>query len=169
MLAPGACCEQCADAVCAGVLCDAPTECGNGETWERPNGACCAACVPEEPGTVGCVDIACPLDMVCAAGYIRGDLVGGCCYQCLPDPLFCKADDDCVLADRPRDCCGCPEVISTRALDDDACWYAVDDPRPIPEECYPDAYCDAVCGACPDYGQALCLQNRCVERPLVSD
>jgi len=168
MLAPGACCEQCEEQACENVLCAGPTECGDGETWERPPGACCAACIPEEPGNVTCVDIACQ-STGCANGYVRGDLVGGCCYACLPDPLFCEDASDCVRADRPRDCCGCPQVISTRALDDDACWYAVDDPRPIPDACYPEAYCDALCGACPDPGQVLCLQNRCIELPLTAD
>jgi len=169
MLAPGACCEECAGSGCENVLCAGPTECGSGQSWQRPAGACCGSCLPDEPGNVACLEIACPSDKNCSAGYIRGDIVGGCCYDCLPDPLFCEDASDCVLADRPRDCCGCPEVISTRALDDDACWYAVNDPRPIPDECYPDAICDALCGACPNPGQVMCLQNRCVELPLTDD
>ncbi|HEY6728827.1 MAG TPA: hypothetical protein VI197_32675, partial [Polyangiaceae bacterium] len=97
---------------------------------------------------------------------VRGDLMGGCCYECLPDPLFCEQNADCVLADRPHECCGCPEVISRRALDDDACWYSLAEPRTIPPECYPEFTCDALCGACPDSGSAVCVDNRCTQEIL---
>lgn len=163
----GSCCAECAaPLLCEGVMCDAPTECPTGYSYERPDGACCAACLPDDPANVACPEIECPDDKTCAAGYTRGDLVGGCCHQCLPDPLYCDDNTDCVIADRPRPCCGCPEVMSTRALDDDPCWSNVDEPRSIPDECYPDQYCDALCGACPDRGQIECVQNRCVEVPL---
>jgi hypothetical protein len=66
------------------------------------------------------------------------------------------------MADRPRACCGCAEAISKRALDDDACWTPVTDPRPIPEECYPDVTCDRLC-ECPVPGTAICVENRCIE------
>lgn len=158
----GYCCPRCIETLCEGVTCDAPIDCGDGRTFTRPDGACCSGCIPDAPNTVGCVAIECPQENRCAAGFIRGDLLGGCCYECLPDPLYCDSDDDCVLANRPRSCCGCPEVISTRALDDDACWYSVLDPRPVPEECFLDAACDAACAPCPDPGVTACVNNRCM-------
>lgn len=164
---PGYCCPQCVEELCSNVHCDGPSECGEGRTFTRPSGACCAGCMPDEPGTVGCVEIACPADDNCAKGYVPGDRMGGCCYECLPDPLYCEEDADCVIADRPRTCCGCPEVISKRALDDDACWSPLSDPRPIPEECYPDVICDAVCGACAEPGLVACIDNRCIEDILL--
>jgi hypothetical protein len=94
---------------------------------------------------------------------VAGDKAGGCCYECLPDPLYCVDSADCVIADRPRSCCGCAEVISTRALADDPCWTPVDEPRDIPEECYPEVICDALCDACPDPGEAACVYNRCTQ------
>ncbi|HEU5073574.1 MAG TPA: hypothetical protein VFU02_05365 [Polyangiaceae bacterium] len=164
---PGYCCPQCVEELCSDVLCDGPSECGEGRTFTRPAGACCAGCMPDEPGSVACVEIACPPDDNCAKGYVPGDRMGGCCYECLPDPLYCEQNADCVIADRPRTCCGCPEVISKRALEDDACWSPVSDPRPIPEECYPDVICDAVCGACAEPGVAVCVDNRCIEDILL--
>lgn len=158
----GACCPVCADAGCEGVVCEGPTECDAGYVFSRPDGACCGSCVPGPEGVL-CPDIPCPPEPSCALGYIAGQAVGACCSQCLPDPLYCADSRDCVLADRPRSCCGCPEVISTRALDDDPCWSPVGMPRDIPEECYPDAICDAFCGACPDPGEAVCQNNRCVQ------
>lgn len=160
---PGYCCPQCIEELCDGVTCTPPIDCGEGRTFTRPDGACCSGCLPDEPGSVGCVDIACPGDDACAKGFLRGDLLGGCCYECLPDPLYCEQDADCVIADRPRSCCGCPEIMSERALDDDACWTPVADPRPIPEECYPEVTCDRECDACPEPGGAWCLGNRCME------
>lgn len=160
---PEYCCPQCVEALCEGVMCSPPYDCGSGRTFTRPDGACCSGCMPDEPGSVGCVDIACPVEDNCAQGYLRGDLMGACCYECLPDPLYCEQDADCVIADRPRSCCGCPEVISTRALADDACWTPVADPRPIPDECYPEVTCDRECDACPEPGGAWCVDNRCLE------
>lgn len=163
---PGYCCPQCVEALCDGVMCDAAYDCGAGRTFTRPDGACCSGCMPDDPGSVGCVDIACPVDNICAKGFQRGDLMGACCYECLPDPLYCETNDDCVIADRPRECCGCPEVISTRALNDDACWTPVADPRPIPEECYPEVTCDRECDLCADPGTAVCVNSRCTQEIL---
>lgn len=159
----GACCSECAHLQCEGVVCDGPTECGAGSSFSRPAGACCAACL-QPPDAVACSLIGCPEQpQYCPPGYVAGDLAGGCCYECLPDPLYCVADTDCALANRPRTCCGCEEVISTRALDDDPCWVPVGEPWDIPEECYPDFTCDAVCGACPDPGGVVCENNRCTQ------
>jgi hypothetical protein len=163
--APGACCPSCPPpqpGSCQGVECLAAGTCSPGHTWSRPSGACCAGCVPD-PAGVACDAIVCEVTS-CAPGYVRGDLVGGCCYDCLPDPLYCTEDSDCVLADRPRPCCGCPEVISTRRYTEDPCWSALNAPRVIPQECYPDFVCDAVCGPCAEPGQARCVERRCVEK-----
>lgn len=157
---PGFCCPQCVEPACSNVVCDGPTECADGWTFSRPDGACCAGCIPDEP--VPCPEIACPQGNPCPKGYVRGDYVGGCCSECLPDPAFCEFHEECVMADRPRTCCGCAEAISKRALDDDACWTPVADPRPIPQECYPDFTCDALC-ECPAPGVAICVENRCIE------
>jgi hypothetical protein len=134
--------------------------CGPGYMLGKPPGACCEGCVPV-PGGVACTEQACPTGNQCPTGYVRGDLVGGCCYDCLPDPLYCSSAADCVVADKPRTCCGCPEPISTRQYNEDPCWSAPDNPRPIPQECYPDAICGAVCGMCPPAGTASCFENRC--------
>jgi len=144
-----------------GVICEPPVECPMGYNWSRPSGACCAGCIAD--GGPSCVEIACP-NQVCPAGYVPGDVTGtGCCYECVPDPLYCTADSECMIADRPRPCCGCPEAISTRAYDEDACWYTPEAPRPIPLECYPMNVCDALCAPCPPPGFAACAQNRCVQ------
>ena len=162
----GTCCSECADLQCNGVVCDGPTACEAGYVFKRPDGACCADCVPD-PETVVCADDGeCLLEVHCALGYVAGDLVGGCCDDCLPDPLYCLEDSDCTLANRPRTCCGCDEVISTRALDDDPCWVPVGEPRDIPEECYSEATCDAPCGACPEAGPVACVGYRCRQLPL---
>lgn len=160
---PDHCCPQCVDLLCSGVVCQGPSDCGDGRTYSRPDGACCAGCMPLEPAL--CPELGCP-DDTCPKGYVSGDAVGGCCTECLPDPLYCEVSDDCVAADRPRECCGCPEIISKRALDDDACWSPSSDPRPIPDACYPDVTCDAVCGACPPTGVPVCVDNRCVGHVL---
>jgi hypothetical protein len=135
-------------------------DCGEGYELSQPEGACCKGCVPK-PGGVACREIACPPDDVCPPGYVRGDLVGGCCYDCVPDPLFCNDANDCVTADRPRSCCGCPEAISRRMYDADECWSDVQAPRMIPQSCYPQVTCDAVCGMCPPPGPLLCANHRC--------
>lgn len=145
---------------CSGVECTGRTECPDGRTYGRPDGACCAGCIPDEPAP--CPEIACPPGNDCPKGYVRGDYVGGCCSECLPDPAYCEFHEECVMANRPRTCCGCAEAISKRALDDNACWTPVTDPRPIPEECYPDVTCDALC-ECPAPGVAICVDYRCIE------
>jgi hypothetical protein len=117
--------------------------------------------MPKQPGSVACLEIACPENNECPLGYVRGDKVGGCCYQCLPDPLFCNEEAECVMADRPRSCCGCPEVISRRAYDADACWSDVTAPRMIAQSCYPQVVCDALCAACPPPLHATCIDHRC--------
>lgn len=164
MTPPGHCCPQCVDLLCAGVVCEEPEDCGGERTYTRPDGACCAGCMPDEPAT--CPDIECPPDVTCPLGYVQGTLLDGCCSECLPDPLYCQTRDDCVRVDRPRACCGCPEVISVRALDDDPCWRPVEASRPFPDECYPDAYCDVLCGECPEWGTLECISNRCVDLQL---
>jgi hypothetical protein len=159
---PGQCCPTCPPPLtgCEGVMCLPVAECGEGYELKRPEGACCEGCVPK-PGGVGCLEIACPPDKTCPAGYVRGDLVGGCCYDCVPDPQYCRDVADCVVADRPRPCCGCPEAISQRQYAADECWSDVNAPRMIPMECYPQMTCDAVCGACPEPGPLLCASHRC--------
>ncbi len=159
---PGDCCPTCPppQSGCDGVTCQPVTECGQGYELARPEGACCEGCVPK-PGAVACLDLACSPDKTCPPGYVRGDLVGGCCYDCAPDPLFCNDVADCVTADRPRSCCGCPEAISQRMYDADECWSDVNAPRMIPQSCYPQVTCDAVCGVCPAPGPLSCASHRC--------
>jgi len=158
---PGHCCAECVALACEGVECEQPIECASGRTYSRPEGACCAGCMPDGPAS--CNDIECAPDVACAPGYVRGDLMGGCCYECLPDPLYCESAHDCVRADRPSSCCGCPEVISTRALDDNPCWRPVEASHPLPDECYPDPSCDIICDECPELGAPDCIDNRCMD------
>lgn len=159
---PGECCPTCPTpaASCEGVTCQPVTECGAGYEPSQPEGACCKGCVPK-PGGVACREIACPADTACPPGYVRGDLVGGCCYDCVPDPLFCSDANDCLAADRPRSCCGCPEAISRRMYDADPCWSDLNAPRMIPQSCYPQVTCDALCGMCSPPGPSLCSNQRC--------
>jgi hypothetical protein len=162
----GQCCPICPPTppTCLGVSCEPVMACPMGYEQKRLPGACCEGCYAT-PGGVGCVDIACPPNN-CPLGYVPGSVYGGCCYDCVPDPLFCDSITDCVIADRPRPCCGCPEAITTREYAQDACWSAVDMPRMIPQECYPQFTCDAVCGACPPPGKALCAEHRCIQMGL---
>ena len=160
---PGQCCPTCPppQPSCKDVMCTPVMECGMGYTLAQPPGACCQGCVPN-PGGVACPKIACG-DTTCPLGYVRGDLVGGCCTDCVPDPLFCHDASECVVADRPRPCCGCPEAISTRQYAADACWSALDMPRMIPDSCQPQFVCNVVCQPCAPPGAVSCLNHRCVE------
>lgn len=162
---PGQCCPTCPPPLqgCANVKCQPVMACPAGYVIGQPPGACCEGCVPQ--GGVACVDIACP-PSACPLGYVGGDAVGGCCTDCVPDRLFCNDDSECVIADRPRSCCGCPEPVTRREYDADACWSDVDMPRPIPKACYPQVTCDALCGACPPPLNAVCSNHRCQQTAL---
>jgi hypothetical protein len=149
--------SSCEDVTCRSI----EEECTDGYELGHPPGACCAACMPK-PGGVYCNEIGC-LSTRCPVGYVRGDRVGGCCYDCFPDPLYCREDADCVLADKPRACCGCAEAITRRQFEAEPCWSQVGSPRSVPPTCYPTATCDAVCAPCSAVGlAAVCSQNRCV-------
>lgn len=162
VIKPGECCPTCPPtrSGCETVTCQPVMACSAGYELAQPEGACCKGCVPKAGG-VACTEIACPPDDVCPAGYVRGDLVGGCCYDCVPDPLYCVEANDCVVADRPRSCCGCPEAISERMYEADECWSDVNAPRMIPQSCYPQVTCGQVCGQCPPPGPLLCSNHRC--------
>jgi hypothetical protein len=157
----GQCCSTCPPPPqgCEGVMCTPPGACAMGSTLGQPPGACCRGCVPD-PGGISCPKIACG-DTACPLGYVRGDLVGGCCTSCLPDPLFCNDNSECVIADRPRPCCGCPEAINMRQYEADPCWSAIGQPRMIPQSCQPQAVCDALCNVCPAPGGVSCANHRC--------
>jgi hypothetical protein len=157
----GACCDVCmpVDNACDTVMCGSPPpDCPTGRSWRRPAGACCAACVPDEPPS--CPEIACNPDLQCAPGFVVGDGVNGCCFERVPDPLYCVANDDCVVATKPSGCCSCPEVISRRLYDEDKCWVGADD-RPVPLECSGDIACDVACAPCPNPGEPWCVDGRC--------
>jgi hypothetical protein len=161
----GQCCPSCPTSLvgCDNVSCQGDTGCPAGYGFGQPPGACCAGCVPQ-PGGVMCPTVACPRN-VCPLGYVNGVVVGGCCTECVPDAQFCNDDSECVLADRPQACCGCPAPISVRSYNDDPCWSDVHAPRKIPSSCYPQIKCDEVCGACSPPGLAACQNHRCVELP----
>lgn len=149
---------------CQDVECQPVTSCPPDYTSSQPAGACCEGCVPN-PGGAACPKVACP-HSVCPLGYVRGDLVGGCCTECVPDALFCNEDSECVIADKPRACCGCPEVITRRQYDADPCWSGPPTPRKIPQSCYPEVVCGAVCSPCPSLQRAVCQNHRCVDSGL---
>lgn len=156
----GLCCPICPPPLgCQKVECQPVMGCPSGYVLSQPAGACCQGCVPQ-PGGVACPKVACP-HSVCPLGYVNGSLVGGCCTECVPDALFCNDDRDCVVADKPRSCCGCPEIISRRQYDAEVCWSDVDMPRMIPQSCYPQLVCDAVCGPCPAPPRVNCDTHRC--------
>lgn len=165
VLEPGACCPTCQPKVdgCENVRCEPVKECGPGYALTQPAGACCAGCFPTGAGAA-CLDIGC-LEPKCPLGYVAGDTYGGCCYDCVPDPLFCEAVDDCVLADKPRSCCGCPESITRRQYQAEPCWSDSSSPRMIPQSCYPQVVCDAVCLPC-EVEAATCIDHRCTTRSL---
>lgn len=160
---PGECCPICPPprSGCSNVKCQPVMGCPGGYVLSQPPGACCQGCVPQ-PGGIACPEIACPQSL-CPLGYIRGDQVGGCCTECVPDALFCNDNSECVIADRPRSCCGCPQPITRREYAADACWSDVHQPRPIPQDCYPQVVCDAICGACPSPLSAGCQNHRCAQ------
>ena len=162
----GQCCPICPPPQlgCQNVECQPVMGCPSGYTLSQPAGACCQGCVPQ-PGGVACPEIACPHSL-CPLGYVRGDLVGGCCTECVPDALFCNDDSECLIADKPRSCCGCPEVMTTRQYDAEPRWSDVAMPRKIPESCYPQLMCDAICSPCPPPLNAVCQNHRCVETGL---
>lgn len=159
----GECCPSCPPPRlgCSTVQCQPVVGCPKGYVLSQPAGACCQGCVPQ-PGAVECPEIACP-PSTCPLGYVRGDLVGGCCTECVPDALFCNDNSECVVADRPRSCCGCPQPITRREYAADVCWSDVHAPRAIPQGCYPQVICDAICGACPPPLSASCQYHRCAE------
>ena len=160
----GQCCPVCppSQAGCDMVMCQPVMGCPGGYEVGTPPGACCEGCVPN-PGGIACPEIACPPGNNCPLGYVRGDMLGGCCGDCVPDPNFCHTAAECLIADRPRPCCDCPEAISVRAYKADPCWSEPSMPRMIPPECQPAFVCDAICAACPPPGPVSCTQNRCVE------
>ena len=162
----GQCCPSCPPPQlgCESVECQPVMGCPSGYVLSQPAGACCQGCVPQ-PGGVVCPKIACP-HSVCPLGYVGGSLVGGCCTECVPDALFCNDDRDCVIADKPRKCCGCPEIINRRQYAVEPCWSDVTAPRMIPQSCYPQVTCDAICGACPPSPNVACQNNRCLAAPL---
>jgi len=161
VLEPGACCPSCLEVACEGVECEPVGECEPGYEYRHPVGACCPGCMPMGTNFVDCADRPCLDPAECPLGYVVGNLVGGCCHECLPDWLYCEIDDDCVVADKPRFCCGCPEVFARRALEDDRCLYAIDQPRNLDDDCYPDGTCDALCGACAPIVGTTCVDHRC--------
>jgi hypothetical protein len=164
---PGACCPSCPGPKqgCEDVKCEPVGECADGYVLSFPAGACCPGCLPKEPASVACIEIACP-QTPCQPGYVRGDVLGACCHECLPDPLYCTSASDCVMADKPRSCCGCPEAITRRQFDGEPCWSEVGKPRMVPQSCYPQVTCDALCGACPEPEPVACRGQRCVAGQL---
>ncbi len=164
VLQPGGCCTTCEPKVggCEDVKCEPVERCNEGYELTQPPGACCVGCVPKSGG-VSCQEIACP-ETACPLGYVRGDLLGGCCYDCVPDPLYCRARSDCVIADKPRACCGCPEAITLRQYQAEPCWSEVGSERAIPQSCYPQATCDAVCAPCLSERGVECSEHRCISR-----
>ena len=163
---PGGCCPTCPPplAGCEGVTCEQLMACPAGYERGRLAGACCEGCMPI-PGQIACPEIACSPENHCPLGYVPGDRIGGCCTHCVPDPLFCNTKDECIVADRPRPCCGCPEAITLREYSADACWSAPSMPRMIPAECQPQFVCNAGCGVCAPPGPAACVEHRCTQLP----
>jgi hypothetical protein len=167
VLKTGACCEICEPRAggCEDVKCQPVEGCRAGYELAQPPGACCAGCVPI-PGQVGCNLLPCP-STSCPPGYTTGDKLGGCCDECVPDPLYCGENDDCVMAEKPSACCGCPEAITWRQYEAEPCWSEVGAPRSIPQSCYPEATCQAPCAPCETLGAAVtCAANRCEARHL---
>ena len=172
----GECCPVCQQqASCSEVTCaynpeNPPSElgldCPAGYDVGVTPGACCHGCVPNgEPfEDVFCGDPDCPPNTPgstpCPPGYYIGLLAGRCCPECVPDPRTCSADSDCLLARRSDDCCDCPQAISTRLYQQDACWSALEELRPTPFEC-PLPECDLIkCAGCTPKA-ARCVNNRC--------
>jgi hypothetical protein len=165
---PGACCPVCQstpDPSCSLVECmPAPTDCPTGYQPGTALGACCPGCVENGKPIVPPTDCGCPeIAISCPPGYLVGRYLSECCERCIPDPLYCQQSTDCLIADRPRSCCGCPEAISTRMYEQDPCWSDVNSPRAQPDDCFPDVYCDMLCGACAPPGAPKCVDNQCVE------
>jgi hypothetical protein len=164
---PGECCPVCESgpaASCSQVLCDStPPDCPKGYVPGTIPGACCAGCVPtgELITPPICTTGLCPLPE-CQLGYRPDQLQSECCPRCQPDPKYCQADSDCVVATNSRNCCACPEAISIRLYEQDACWRNANEPRDLPESCYPPSGCtNVLCAACQSTGPAACIDHQC--------
>lgn len=163
---PWGCCPTCEPrGSCEDVRCEPVEVCGEDYELTQPPGACCVGCMPKS--VTFCNEIEC-LTSNCRPGYVPEDRLGGCGCGCVPDPLYCRDDTDCVMVDKPRACCGCPEAISWRQYEVEACWSQVASPRPLPQACYPEVTCDALCAPCPEPREAAeCSEGRCVARPEI--
>jgi hypothetical protein len=162
----GSCCPTCIPLApsCSNVNCAAATNCPTGFVRQRLPGACCDGCVPvNPPEPPNCMMVNCAPPRDCPLGYRHSQPVYNCCNDCEPDPNYCQVDSDCIVAQKPSGCCGCPSAISTRLYQQDSCYSAVDTPRPIPSECIPDVMCAMICGACPSSGIATCIDHQCTE------
>jgi len=164
LIQPECGCPHCTAALpgCELVICppdasDAP--CPPDSVWFRPSGACCGACMPVE---VSCVEIACPA-LTCAPGFAPGDGVSACCDQCVPDPKYCETYEDCFLAKRVDDCCGCPIAVSVREFNEDPCLISDSSHRVPPTSCGVPSDCDAPC-ECPEWGNfpECSTRNQCM-------
>ncbi len=168
VLRPGECCPSCdpdpMPPSCKGVECS-PPQCRPGYAPGPIPGACCHGCVengdPIEP--INCTAVDCTDATKCPLGYHPEVSQGSCCAICVPDPGYCQVDSDCLIADRPRACCGCPEAISERHYQNDVCWSDAAAPRPLPEHCTPQVFCAAICAPCAAPGEARCVERHCTE------
>jgi hypothetical protein len=160
----GNCCPTCVpiDPSCSSVVCSPVTSCNPGFVRQRPLGACCDSCVPvNPPAPPDCIMYSCAPPTNCPLGYRHSQPVYNCCNDCEPDPNYCELDSDCLIAQKPSGCCGCPSSISTRLYAQDNCYSATNAPRSVPSQCLPQVICDMMCGACPPTGVPACLNHQC--------
>jgi hypothetical protein len=163
---PGECCPVCERdpaASCSEVTCNTMPTCPDGYAPGSIAGACCPGCVRSDEPIVPpvCTEALCPAPE-CAPGYRSEQLESECCPRCQPDPKYCQEDADCMVATSSRSCCSCPEAISIRQYEQDACWQNSDGQRSVPEACYPPTACtNVLCEPCAPSGLAKCVEHQC--------
>ena len=160
----GQCCPRCQviDASCAQVVC-LSLNCPSGFAPRRDPGACCDTCITM-PGAnyPNCGGVCDPLPTTsCPLGHHKTYPDWSCCGACEPDPNYCEADSDCIIATEDTGCCSCPISISKRLYADDPCYSSLDAPRPVPAYCLPQNVCTVSCGACTTGAIPYCQNHTC--------
>jgi hypothetical protein len=140
------------------------TSCPTGFVIERERGACCDTCHPNANAQYpNCEVVDCAPPRNCPIGYHHVLPSYRCCNECEPDPNYCQNDADCIIAELPYACCGCPVAIGTRLYVTDACYSALALPRSVPMSCQSQAVCSVACGVCPVPGIAACVDHSCTQ------
>jgi len=132
--------NQCAAALCAGILCP------SGSKAEIAPGQCCPSCVPDgSGGTGGACTASCPA-YDCATGYHLAQAPGDCCATCVSDDACMAGQDGYQTLEN--------ELLAPTAVH--AC--------KVDQDCsllYGNAYCGQTCSALPvNAAQATAINSK---------